>query len=75
MLDFLQLIKIFFQMTGLLTMPPIPKEKSSSSASSGNSSEGGSSSSKTPSPEHPSQLSEKNGIDATDFSVKAVIAQ
>ena len=56
-------------------MPQMPKEKSSSSASSGNSSEGGSSSSKTPSPEHPSQIPEKNGIDATDFSVKAVIAQ
>ena len=62
-------------MTGLLAMPQMPKEKSSSSASSGNSSEGGSSSSKTPSPEHPSQIPEKNGIDATDFSVKAVIAQ
>ncbi|CAG5112463.1 Oidioi.mRNA.OKI2018_I69.chr2.g6679.t1.cds [Oikopleura dioica] len=45
----------------------------SSGTSSGNSSEGNCS--KTPSPEHPSQMSESKIPDASDFSVNAVVAQ
>lgn len=56
----------------MLPQPEVHKSIGNSSSSSGNSSEG--SGSKTPSPEHPSQIADKLP-DASDFSVKAVVAQ